>query len=477
MIDMKNTNYDHWKKLQQGALIKNPSDKSSRSKKFVGDRGYLHFDGRVTLKRINGSNETDPAYRLLTSDDIIARRSFLPFLREDQRARKYRDKAPLTLEGNKRVHSQQYSTIKNRPIMYASHLDACVYSLYSSILGTNYERLVLQQKLTNTVLAYRPVPLAGTDRNKSNIDFAKELYDKIKSFGGDIGILLLDISGFFDNLDHNHLSEKWCRVLGVHELPNDHRAVYKNITGFRYVFADEAYKALGLDKDALVSLRQDRKAVLCTPSDFNEKIKKQNLIHKNKSGRGIPQGSPISGLLANVYMFDFDIKVKSLVETIGGHYARYSDDIAILVEPSKLTGIYQAVQDLIEDEGLKISAKKTDCFVYQQTPGTFVNVIRKLEPTNTINLKQYPQYLGFIFTEENIHIRGNTLARRFRGGKAFLLSSERWKYFSLAARKTGSRSMPSQVEGVRKKIKPIVNEAQKARAQLNCERNKVIINP
>jgi len=361
--------------------------------------------------------------------------------------------------------------------MYASHLDACVYSLYSSILGTNYERLVLQQKLTNTVLAYRPVPLAGTDRNKSNIDFAKELYDKIKSFGGDIGILLLDISGFFDNLDHNHLSEKWCRVLGVHELPNDHRAVYKNITGFRYVFADEAYKALGLDKDALVSLRQDRKAVLCTPSDFNEKIKKQNLIHKNKSGRGIPQGSPISGLLANVYMFDFDIKVKSLVETIGGHYARYSDDIAILVEPSKLTGIYQAVQDLIEDEGLKISAKKTDCFVYQQTPGTFVNVIRKLEPTNTINLKQYPQYLGFIFTEENIHIRGNTLARRFRGGKAFLLSSERWKYFSLAARKTGSRSMPSQVEGVRKKIKPIVNEAQKARAQLNCERNKVIINP
>jgi len=149
---------------------------------------------------------------------------------------------------------------------------------------------------------------------------------------------------------------------------------------------------------------------------------------------------------------------------------RYSDDIAILVQPSKLIGIYEAIQALIVDEGLKISTKKTDCFVYQQALGTFLNVIRQVEPKDTLNSKRYPQYLGFVFTENDMHIRGNTLARRFRGGKAFLLKNERWRYFSLAALKTGSNSMPAQVEGIRKKIKPVVHEAQKVRTQRNKDR-------
>lgn len=470
MIDMQNLNFERWKKLQKEAVVKHQENKSLHSKKFVGDRGYLHFDGRVNMKRIDGSKKTDPAYRLLTSSEAIASHSFLPFLREDQRVRKYRDKSPTTADGCERRHDQQHSTIKNRPIMYASHLDACAYSLYSNILGIKYEKIVSHDDLMDTVLAYRPIPLPGSDRNKSNIDFAKELDDKIKNFGDDTGILLLDVSGFFDNLSHKRLYEKWCRVLDQEMLPSDHLAIYKNITSFRYVFTSDAYKALSLDKDDLKSLRHNKKAVLCSPADFNKKIKKQNLIHKNKSGRGIPQGSPISGLLANVYMLDFDVKVKGLVESLGGYYARYSDDIAILVEPSKLIGLYQAVQTLIKEEGLTISTKKTDCFVYQQTSGTFVNVIRKLEPKNTLNLKRYPQYLGFILTESDLHVRGNTLARRFRGGKAFLLKSERWKYFSLAARKTGSESMPKQIESVRKKIKPVVHKAQEMRAQRNKER-------
>lgn len=471
MIDMNNPHFDQWLEAQKEAANKKQADKSRHSKKFVGDRGYLHFDGRVGVKRVDGSVKTDPAYRLLASRELVPSHPFLPFLREDQRVRKFRSKALQTSEGNERPHDKRFSTIKNRPIMYASHLDACVYSLYSHSLGVSYEQLVSRSKLSNNVLAYRPVPLLGTGRNKSNIDFAKELYEKIKNFDGDTGILLLDISGFFDNLNHRRLYEKWCRTLDEETLSADHNAIYKNITSFRYVFTSEAYKALGLDKKALEKLRQDRKAVLCNPADFNSKIKKKKLIHKNKSGRGIPQGSPMSGLLANIYMIDFDIKVKSLVESMGGHYARYSDDIAILIDPHNLTIVYKAIQALIVDEGLKISTKKTDCFIYQQTPGIFVNTIRALEPTVTLNLKRYPQYLGFVFTEKDIHVRGNTLARRFRGGRVFLLKNERWKYFSLASRKTNSKSMPKQIEGVRKKIKPIVHEAQKFRTQRNHERN------
>ncbi len=471
---MNNPHFDQWLETQKEAVNKKQADKSRHGKKFVGDRGYLHFDGRVSMRRVSGSDMNDPAYRLLITSEFVPSHPFLPFLREDQRVRKYRNKALQTHEGNERPHDKRFSTIKNRPIMYASHLDACLYSLYSYSLGLSYEQLVSRSKLSNNVLAYRPVPLPGTSRNKSNIDFAKELYEKIKNFDGDTGILLLDISGFFDNLNHRRLYEKWCRTLDEETLPADHHAIYNNITSFRYVFTSEAYKALGLDKKALKELRQDRKAVLCSPIDFNSKIKKKKLIHKNKSGRGIPQGSPISGLLANVYMIDFDIKVKSLVESMGGHYARYSDDIAILVNPHNLEVVYRAVQALIDDEGLKISTKKTDCFIYQQTPGIFVNTIRRLEPTVTLNLKRYPQYLGFVFTENGIHIRGNTLARRFRGGKAFLLRNERWRYFSLASRKTNSEAMPKQIEGIRKKIKPIVHEAQKARTLRNREQNGIV---
>lgn len=463
---MQHSNYERWIKLQQEVTAQK-QDEPLYGKKFVGDRGYLHFDGRVGIGRANGSEKSDPAYRLLVSSELIPNHSFLPFLREDQRVRKFRSKPAETSEGHKRPHDKQFSTIKNRPIMYASHMDACVYSLYSNILSVHYEKHIAQLNLTDNVLAYRPVPLPGTERSKSNIDFAKELYEKTKSFDGDAGILLLDVSGFFDNLNHARLYEAWCRVLNVSELPDDHRAIYKNITSFRYVFADKAHSALGLNKKALESLRKDRKAVLCSPSEFNQKIKKGKLIHKNKSGRGIPQGSPISGLLANVYMIDFDAKVKHLVESMGGHYARYSDDIAILIEPRKLTVIYEAVKSLISDEGLRISTKKTDCFIYQKASGVFVNNIRSIEPSDTLNLKLHPQYLGFVFTEKEIIVRGNTLARRFRGGKAFLLKNERWKYFSLASKKTKSKSIERQVEGVRKKIRPVVHEAQKIRTERN----------
>lgn len=466
---MNNTALEHWANAQNDKIQNTPKD--LHSKAFVGDRGYLHFDGRIRISRVNGSNKSNPAYHTLNSELKIAKHKFLPFLREDQRLRKYRDKGPLTVEGISRRHDQRYSTIKNRPIMYASHLDACVYSLYSFKLSRSYEEMLKKYGLQNTVLAYRPIHLADTDRNKSNIDFAKDLYENITGFNGDTGILLLDISGFFDNLNHKKVYEKWVRILGAKgTLPVDHLAIYKNITSFRYVFAHEAYKALDLNKKKLKELRQDRKSVLCSPAEFNAKIKKRKLIHKNKSGKGIPQGSPISGLLANMYMLDFDIKVKELVENVGGYYGRYSDDIVILVPPSEIRNIYQEVQELIKKDVLTISSKKTECFTYSKSTNQFKNTIKIIEPGSTLNLKKHPQYLGFMYTENGMYIRGNTLARRFRGRKAFLLEDDRWGYFSLASEKTGSPGIPKQIAKIRKKIKPAVTKAQLLRAEKNKEK-------
>lgn len=467
---MTHPDFDQWLSLQKEATTKKQLNKPLHIKKFVGDRGYLHFDGRVNIGRLKGKDAGDPAYRVLTSPEEVAKRGFLPFLRDDQRVKRFRDKPETTLEGNRRRHDQRFSTIKNRPIMFASHLDAAIFSLYSSILSKDYESFVSSSGIENNVIAYRAVPLGDTGRNKSNIDFASELYEVIKGFDGDAGILLLDISGFFDNLNHKRLYEKWRSTLGVKDLPSDHLAIYNNITKYRYVFTADAHKALGLDKESLKTMRKDRKSVLCSPADFNQKIKKQNLIHKNNSGKGIPQGSPISGLLANVYMSDFDVKVKALVNSLDGVYMRYSDDIAIVVDPKKLIGVYEKIQSLILEEQLRISTKKTDAFVYEKSQGKFYNVIRSLEPEDTLNLKRYPQYLGFVFTEEQMLVRANTLGRRFRGGKAFLLKSDRWAYFGLVNKKLGSVTIPHQIDSIRKKIKPLVTLAQKQRAERNRQR-------
>jgi len=47
---------------------------------------------------------------------------------------------------------------------------------------------------------------------------------------------------------------------------------------------------------------------------------------------GIPQGSPISDLLANMYLLNFDCAVRKILDALGGSYLRYSDDI-LLVAP------------------------------------------------------------------------------------------------------------------------------------------------
>ena len=74
---------------------------------------------------------------------------------------------------------------------------------------------------------------------------------------------------------------------------------------------------------------------LCTGVEFREKIAggngQKSLIRQNHKQYGIPQGSPISDLLANFYLIDFDKTVHGWARSILGNYYRYSDDILIIV--------------------------------------------------------------------------------------------------------------------------------------------------
>lgn len=60
---------------------------------------------------------------------------------------------------------------------------------------------------------------------------------------------------------------------------------------------------------------------------------KENRSHivKNANHYGIPQGSPISATLANVYMLEVDKLINDMIFGLGGKYMRYSDDFIIIL--------------------------------------------------------------------------------------------------------------------------------------------------
>ena len=80
-------------------------------------------------------------------------------------------------------------------------------------------------------------------------------------------------------------------------------------------------------------------------------LKKKKCIHVNRNlENGIPQGSPISGVLANIYMMEFDLAMKHLIEEENnGLYMRYSDDI-IIVLPNIEEGVFKKIYDSIINE-------------------------------------------------------------------------------------------------------------------------------
>ena len=56
-----------------------------------------------------------------------------------------------------------------------------------------------------------------------------------------------------------------------------------------------------------------------------------SLVQKNKLPHGIPQGAPISDLIANFYLLEFDKVMANYAQAQGGRYMRYSDDILLIL--------------------------------------------------------------------------------------------------------------------------------------------------
>lgn len=357
-------------------------------------RKYPHFDGDLSL----------PEAKLLVNDAAaVGTHPFFPFIESAKHWTKFAVKGTA-------------GASKDRPIRYAARGDACIYAHYRELLMPLYEAKLKSLGIEQCVLAYRRVPKVGAAGNKSNIDFAHDVFEKIIELG-DCYAYALDIKGFFENIDHTKLKSVWAELLGTKGLPKDHHNVFKNVTRFAWVEKEALYKLLGYigpkkrpnGKVADGYLKRVPLQV-CNGKTFRNKV--SALIQENKVGHGIPQGSPISDVLANMYLLDFDAKMVAALASCGGYYFRYSDDILMLV-PGAQDDIdlrLKLVQDTLNSCGdeLIISSKKSAVHKFERLEGSdhasICTLVYGSQGKNGL------EYLGFRFDGKHVFIRDSTRA-------------------------------------------------------------------
>ncbi|CAO3355116.1 antiviral reverse transcriptase Drt2 [Azospirillum melinis] len=327
---------------------------------------YAHFDVPLSA---------DHATAYVTNAERVAKRSFYPFIAFDITVRRYKSKNGLT-------EIKQ----KKRPIRMASHVDGYIFAYYAWVLSRQYEDFIRNTRLEKSVLAYR----SGIG---SNITFAREAFWEVDRRGSCVAIAM-DLEKFFDSLDHEHLKRQWCQVLGADRLPPDHYAVFKAMTRYARVDREAAYAILGI-KDAPPK-------PLCTPSEFRTKIRASRVIQVNTEKFGIPQGSPMSSILSNIYMIPFDQEMIALAHGLHGYYRRYCDDILWIVEDGDQGTVQEAVEIALGKIGdeIKVNRDKT--------------IISKFGFDGLVVGEKPLQYLGFTYDGHQRLIRSQTLSKFWR---------------------------------------------------------------
>jgi len=313
---------------------------------------------------------------VVESPDAVACHSFWPFVRYEKRTRRfdYRTGKP---------------TVKARAVQYAAHLDASIFAYYTEQLATRYEARLDVLGLNDQVTAYRSL-------GRSNVHFAAEAFAWIRDHAS-CSVHCYDVQGFFDHLDHQELKAAWCALLGVDRLPADHFAVFSALT-----------RSACIDRERLpaVLTQADRGKRYCTTAEFR-RLRETGALHieQNRTGIGIPQGVQLCALLSNVYMLEFDRCVAAEMETLGGFYRRYCDDILIAL-PTRRAASFPLdafLQQALAERRLPLNEKKTTC--HQVVPDKHDAAPRIVPPVT---------YLGLTYDGERVMLRGATLARFHR---------------------------------------------------------------
>jgi len=99
----------------------------------------------------------------------------------------------------------------------------------------------------------------------------------------------------------------------------------------------------------------------CAVEETDDRGRKKRTTEAKDSGRGIPQGSPISPLLANLYMrrFVLEWKRRGLDERLGSHIVTYADDLVILCRRGRAEEALQQLRAIMARLKLTVNEEKT----------------------------------------------------------------------------------------------------------------------
>lgn len=373
---------------------------------------YPHFDRRLSIEE---------AEKIVSDPDRVSSNKFYPFFLFHETWQPFR-----TSDGGR-------PKPKSRPIRYASRRDAYILTHYRRILAEKYEERLVALGIDECPIAYRKIPMR-TGGGKCNIDFAKDAFDEIEK-QGDCVAIALDIKGYFENLDHARIKKIWCELLGVKRLPPDHFTVFKNVTRYHVVDQKEVYRRLGFIETVVVNgFERERYTTpfremptqLCSPREFREKIcggdpALPSLVKPNCDDKGtlldhgVPQGAPISDLIANFYLLEFDLALNAYAKSKGGRYMRYSDDILLIVPGSDLEA-NEAEAFAVEEikkygKAIEIKEAKT-CIVRFFRSDDCKNL--SFEHVRGPQGKNGFEYLGFRFDGKLVYVRDSTISRLYR---------------------------------------------------------------
>jgi RNA-directed DNA polymerase len=331
--------------------------------KWFKHRGYRHLDRPVPDSFAEQVQE--PAF--------VARHAFSPLIHFIKKSKRYK-------------RAQKQTAWKERDIMFASHRDACIFSYYSAQLDTALEAAYLRDELDANVIAYRKL-------GKGNDTFSADAYRYAVAHAPSI-ILAFDVTDFFGSLDHKLLKRRLKAKLEAVELPAGWYQVFKAVTRYHYI-PSEALKA-----DEVFGPRYKIRGPQPIATIAEVKSRGIKIHSPTHPGRGIPQGTPISATMSNLYLYDFDLQMLRYAREIGAFYRRYSDDILFICPQESAADAEGKIRELLVQDKLTISEAKTEKTLF--------------DPASEEGRKHAAQYLGFAFSPAGAMIRASSVSRRWR---------------------------------------------------------------
>lgn len=329
----------------------------TRIPRYSSKSSYAHFDHRVSFAE---------AQTKILDSEYVSHHAFYPLISNEIITVRYR--------GGKR-------SCKVRNIAYASHFDHRVFQYYSYLWSDLYNKKAIAEEFNEVAVAYRSsLSSDSAVTAASNISSAKKAFDYIREQDSAF-VLTGDFESFFDNLNHAHIMTSLRSLFPGGRLPDDHYQVIKNILHYScWPIADLAVRhelpwpVIDLTSEKKIS----EAAIELRRKSIREINKLDDILPKadflaNKSkvitrpwqrtgiGLGIPQGLAASGVLANIYMADIDMKVRLAVERVGGLYLRYCDDFIVAVPKSGFDALVEAINLMAMSIPLNCNLRKPRC--------------------------------------------------------------------------------------------------------------------